>query len=265
MKICMASSPFLDILDEIRFAAFHKFDGIEISIEHPNSTPEHLNKRIEDILGLLSSYPLVRLAHTPIFINICDAYDTVREASLKELLKALEVAYLLEIKFLTVHPGYLRPNITKETAIRNLISSLEALLSKADNLGITLGLENLPPPPLGYFTEPGDFKSLFQQFNTDRLKLVFDFAHANIGGSTSPFIFIEQLFDKLGHIHLSDNFGDRDSHLPLGAGKVKYEELIARLRGKGYDGTLTLEVFSDDREHLLLSKRKVEALTSSQI
>lgn len=56
------------------------------------------------------------------------------------------------------------------------------------------------------------------------------------------------------------SFGDSDRHLPLGAGTLDYEKFISELKRLGYDDTITLEVFSRDRDYLLLSKRKLEAL-----
>jgi len=256
----MASSPYRDILDEIKFAINHNFDGIEISIEYPNASPESLAKRRREIIELLSSYPLTRLAHAPAFLNICDAHHSVWEATLRELVRVLEVAYQLDVKLVTVHPGYLWPNMTRETALGNLISALETLLHAASDFGLTLGLENLPPPPRGFFTEPEDFRRLFRRLKDERLKFVFDFAHASIGSRASPFSFIDLLFEEMRHIHLSDNLGEKDNHLPLGTGRVDYRGMIERLKSKGYDRTMTLEVFSEDSDYLLLSKKKVEAL-----
>jgi sugar phosphate isomerase/epimerase len=59
------------------------------------------------------------------------------------------------------------------------------------------------------------------------------------------------------HVHLSDNDGTADQHLPLGAvprSKTNWPEHIGKLKATGYGGTITLEVFSPCREYLLLSR-----------
>jgi sugar phosphate isomerase/epimerase len=58
-------------------------------------------------------------------------------------------------------------------------------------------------------------------------------------------------------VHLSDNDGTADQHLPLGSvprSRIDWQEHISKLKAIGYDGTITLEVFSPQREYLLLSR-----------
>lgn len=45
-----------------------------------------------------------------------------------------------------------------------------------------------------------------------------------------------------------------DLHLPLGTGTIDLRHNIQLLQGAGYDGTITLEVFTPDRHHLLYSR-----------
>jgi sugar phosphate isomerase/epimerase len=65
-------------------------------------------------------------------------------------------------------------------------------------------------------------------------------------------------------VHLSDNFGKReDLHLPLGAGAIDWRNIISMLKNSGYDGTITLEVFSQDRRYLLFSRDKLREIWES--
>ena len=60
---------------------------------------------------------------------------------------------------------------------------------------------------------------------------------------------------RVKHVHLHDNNGGAsDLHLPLGAGAIDLEGTVAALKATGYDGTITLEVFSRDRHYLLYSR-----------
>jgi sugar phosphate isomerase/epimerase len=62
--------------------------------------------------------------------------------------------------------------------------------------------------------------------------------------------------DRLSHVHLSDNRGgESDLHLPLGAGTIDWKNVVRMLKRAGWDGTVTLEVFSREREYLLMSRR----------
>jgi sugar phosphate isomerase/epimerase len=60
-------------------------------------------------------------------------------------------------------------------------------------------------------------------------------------------------------MHLHDNNGLADLHLPLGAGKINWKNTVPQIR-KVYDGTVTIEVFSKDRDYVVLSRNKLRAL-----
>jgi sugar phosphate isomerase/epimerase len=54
---------------------------------------------------------------------------------------------------------------------------------------------------------------------------------------------------------VSDNHGgDRDEHLPLGAGNIDWPWALGVLKRMGYDGTITAEVFSRDKSYLVAAK-----------
>jgi len=262
MKICMMSYLFADPVKEIEFAGEHGFQGLEIAFEHP-ATPEQILSESKQILEAFSRYDLIRIGHTQSFVNICDFSEAIRRASLEETIKALEAAHRLDIDFLTVHPGFMWPVMTKEKALEKTCESIRKLLNVADELDLILGVENLPPlffHPRGYFSRTDEFEVLFSQVASDRLKFVLDIAHASFRESDNAPKFLRKFYERLGHVHLSDNFGQRDDHLPLGAGRVDYKTPMENLKKRGYKGTVTLEIFSKDRDYLLISKRKLEEL-----
>lgn len=263
MKICMMGSSFADPVKEIEFAGKHDFQGFELAFEHPKTTPEQILRKIRQILDTFSRYNLVRIGHTQSFVNICDSSEAIRRASLQETIKTLEVAHRLDIGFLTVHPGFLWPVMTGKKALVKTCESLKELLKVAEDLHLILGLENLPPrffPPRGYFSRTEEFDVVFSEISSQRLKLVLDVAHASFPESDPPLNFIDKFYEKLAHVHVSDNLGRRDDHLPLGAGRVDHKTPVRELKKRGYSGTITIEIFSKDRDYLLMSKRKLEEL-----
>ncbi len=61
--------------------------------------------------------------------------------------------------------------------------------------------------------------------------------------------------NRLRHVHLHDNKGGgADLHLPLGAGTMNFARHVRTLKASGYDGRITLEVFSEDRRYLAHSR-----------
>ena len=105
-------------------------------------------------------------------------------------------------------------------------------------------------------TRDADLRALLDAHPTIGFHL--DIAHAQVRGNRTH-EFLTVFGERLAHVHLSDNSGRADDHLPLGAGRLDWKRLIRALKRTGYDGTITLEVFSDDRDYLLASHRKLRA------
>jgi sugar phosphate isomerase/epimerase len=83
-------------------------------------------------------------------------------------------------------------------------------------------------------------------------------AHAQLQENSGPSDpYIERFGDRIRHVHLSDGDVKTHQHLPLGSAfrsAVIWPQYIGLLRRSGYHGTITLRVFSPQREYLLLSR-----------
>ena len=72
--------------------------------------------------------------------------------------------------------------------------------------------------------------------------MTLDIGHANHAGYSTD----EIIFDSIKHVHAHDNFGDDDSHLPLGEGNIELNDIINSLESKNYKGIYILEVNNFD-------------------
>ncbi|MDW8318190.1 MAG: sugar phosphate isomerase/epimerase [Anaerolineae bacterium] len=112
------------------------------------------------------------------------------------------------------------------------------------------------PPEAAH--EGGRLREIFAR--GPNLYLVLDVGHANVGvpkNTTREYLFA--LADRLVHVHVSDNDGHDDQHLPLGAprrGGVSWSRAVADLKSFRYDGTVTIEVFANDRRYREDSRRR---------
>src|SRR5207245_9133695 len=88
------------------------------------------------------------------------------------------------------------------------------------------------------------------------LGLRLDIAHANLLREHNTTDDLLAAFGaRLRHGHLHDNKGGAsDLHLPRGAGNLDLPHYLRSLQATGYDGTITLEVFSPDPQHLAYSR-----------
>ncbi|HEU4446957.1 MAG TPA: TIM barrel protein, partial [Nitrososphaeraceae archaeon] len=65
------------------------------------------------------------------------------------------------------------------------------------------------------------------------------------GGMQTVIDYINTFNEKIIHIHWHDNHGNRDEHLPIGAGLIDHQRAIIVLKKIYYDRTITLEVFTN--------------------
>jgi sugar phosphate isomerase/epimerase len=73
----------------------------------------------------------------------------------------------------------------------------------------------------------------------------FDVGHAYMeDGDDGIDRFLGNHSDLVSHLHVHDARGRGDTHLPAGAGEIDYDRLGEHL--DGFDGTVAVEVFTDD-------------------
>lgn len=54
---------------------------------------------------------------------------------------------------------------------------------------------------------------------------------------------LDKIYPFIKYVHITDNFGDYDAHLPVGWGNAPIKEVIDQLRKKGWKGRAVLETF----------------------
>ena len=258
--------PVKPVLEEIEDIAALGFDYLELAMDPPNAHFSTIRENREQIKNALASHSMQLVCHLPTFVSIADLTESIRRASLDEMFNSLEVAAELNALKVVLHPGHIGGlGVFVMDMVQGLgMQSLEAIITKADQLGLCVCLENMFPRLQSFF-EPAHFKDILERFAN--LKLTLDSGHANIGaGENERITGFTQLFShRIGHVHLSDNSGRRDEHLPIGKGKINFHKVAAALIECGYDDTITLEIFSEDRRQLQKSREAfVEMLAGAR-
>jgi len=113
-------------------------------------------------------------------------------------------------------------------------------------------IENVPSPTPYLLVSLDDFR-LFDEEMSPSMDYVLDIGHSNLLGETQGFI--DEFGDRIKHVHVSDNEGDTDSHLPIGEGTIDWAESIRALKNMGYDGWVVIESYSKIAESIEYLKR----------
>jgi sugar phosphate isomerase/epimerase len=249
--------PVHPILDEVAAIAALGFDYIELTLDPPMADHAQVLQQKSALTEALERHGIRLICHLPTFVSLADLAEGIRRASLNEVLSALETAAALDAEKVVAHPATIGGMgvFVMDLARQHAWDSLTAIVRKADELSLMLCLENMfPRTHFGVTVD--DFKPIFERFA--RLQLTLDTGHANIGSPHGKRIleFIQAFPDRIGHVHVSDNFGKQDNHLPIGAGSIEFPKVVDALRDIGYDKTVTFEIFSADREYLKISREK---------
>lgn len=256
--------PVKPILEEIAEFSMLGFDYLELTMDPPQAHWRDVLLQKNDLLESLKRRDMKLVCHMPTFVSLADLTESIRKASLEEVIRSLETAAELNCLKVVAHPAYISGmgSYVMDHSRELALDSLEAMVAKATELGLMMCLENMFPRT-GFGVEVEDFVEIFNSF--PQLMMTLDTGHGNIGSPRSKRLvnLIDRFGDRIRHVHISDNFGKEDNHLPVGSGSVRFPKLIEALKKTGFDGTATFEIFTGDREYLRISRNKFNTMWAS--
>ena len=237
--------------EAFEFASKNEFDHVEILMDHPRYHHESLS--FAEILELKGCYELDVLIHaSATATNFISISPEMRKASYQELLKTIFLARKCEAELITFHLGWnpglitsrgfiFKPEWYSEHNCRVIKGEMVRFMKEIDSSMIslenTIELDEKTRQAIEYLINETD------------LKLTFDTGHWKLKSSHGLFL---QHFDRVANIHLHDNRGDYDTHLPLGEGDLD----LSVIPFDKYSGYVTLEL--RDEKAIVKSKEFLE-------
>jgi sugar phosphate isomerase/epimerase len=248
MLIGTMNHPGRDVLQEAEWIAKEGFEFIDLTLEPPLAMPKLVDLR--RLRAFLDETKLAIVGHTAYYLPLCSPFESIRRAAVEELKQCLNTFAELGAAWMNIHPDRTAPMHNRAFVIERNLQSLQELLPLARDKGVGLMIENLP----GSFNSVRQLSELLDPLPD--LGLHLDIGHANllVEYNTTEEI-LKSYGSRLRHVHLHDNKGgSADLHLPLGAGNMELNGYLELLQKVGYDGTITLEVFTPDRHYLAYSR-----------
>jgi sugar phosphate isomerase/epimerase len=251
MKFGAMNHPARNPLEEIDWFGRHGFDFVDFTLEPPAADPDQIDPGA--VRAALDRHGLGVVAHTAWFIPIGSPFSSIREASLVEFRRALRATQQIGATVMNVHYGKSPGFFSKEQAVGRHVEVLSRLCEEAAEVGVTIVLEHIP---FGGSEQLENIVAIME--GVPLLCFHLDSGHAKLERGYDRWEeYLDRLGHKLLHVHLSENDGTADQHLPLGSSAhhtTNWPQHIGKLKATGYDGTITLEVFSPQKEYLLLSR-----------
>ena len=218
-------------------------------VEVVDAGPHTLSKDLVKILNDYASTGGIQYSvHAPYTdVNISTYDDMIREAILKRYERTIKYCNMINAEVMVFHPGNTTALLraTPGSAWRVNLDSTRRIFRMGEEYSVKPMIENVPEPFEFVMRSVEDFKRFYEEIELP-VEMVLDVAHANIRGEV--FEFISEFRDHIGHVHVSDNMGDWDTHLPVGEGNIDWASVLLELKGAGFNGSLVIESYSGVKE-----------------
>ncbi len=232
-------------LDEVlRVTKDAGFDGIELAISEDGmlslDTPE---KTIKGYRNSIESHGLdaPSLASGLGWRYPLSSPDrVVHEKGVACVERSLEVAAILGAKTILVVPGVVTEEVGYRQAYDRSQESIRRLAAKAEDLGVSIGVENVWNK---FLLSPLEFRRYLEEIGSDYVKAYFDAGNVLISGY--PQDWIQILGDYLSCVHVKDfstKIGNITGFTYLLQGDVNWAAVMKALRSVNYDGYLVAEL-----------------------
>jgi sugar phosphate isomerase/epimerase len=234
---------------------------------HDKATIRSLAQWIRDARLQLHS------VHAPITDSLVNdkwgvAYSTAtrnqdaRQATLREMHAALQIAQVIPFKYFVVHlglPTAQRP-AADDNSRQDALRTVEEVYRAAEPLGVTLALEVMGND---LSTAPALVDMLEHDLDGLDIGICMDVGHAHLLGDTADAI--ETASEYLITTHIHDNRRQKDDHLVPFEGNLNWDATIMALQKIGYDGVLMYEVretngAANTLERCVHARKRIERL-----
>jgi len=211
------------------------FTGWEIVNEGKQRlTPETL----QDAERIAETTNLVITIHLPYSdLNLASMNRPIWDETLRQMKVCLSLASGFS-RLAVVHPGSLSPlgKQMPDRAWEMNIVGLQEICDHAAELDMIVAVENMLNIESLFGRTPEEILGILENVNRENFGFTFDVGHANTNGNVEQFL---ELRDVMVHVHVHDNKGFRDEHLPVGMGTVNWKTLLGTLNG--YSGRFVTE------------------------
>ena len=253
MQLGAMNNPMIDIVEEISMVSDLGFDFVDLTLEPDETYSATMN--VKRVAKALDRAKVTAVGHSAWYLPVASPFPELRELALRELERCVRVFHDLGVEKMNLHPAIKSPLRDEEWIIGENVEALTRLVDLAKRMKMKIMLENMPG-----FSRVSQLKPILEA--VPDAELLLDIGHANLD---TPYNRTEELLanfgDRLAHVHVSDNRGGHDDmHLPLGVGNINWIKKVRALKNADYDGTITVEVFGDDDDYLVLSAKKLRKL-----
>lgn len=173
-------------------------------------------------------------------INLASREPRLRDRSLRYFLDCMDLCAEMESPAMLVTPGSGYANEPADEAWTRCENALGRLAGRAEQLGLDLYLEALPPAWTNVVADAYALSRMIAAIGSGRLRPMLDTAAAIASAETAQ-DYIDRFGDEIAHVHMIDS-DSGGAHLAWGDGELSAPEIVAALKRRGFTGALSLEI-----------------------
>jgi protein FrlC len=187
--------------------------------------------------------------------NMANPSAQVRKSVTEYIVESTDIARALGAPYLVLVAGRAQFGTARKTAWKWLVEMLKTCVEHAEKRGVALLIEHTTMFEGNVVVTLHDLLELLDAVKSDHLLPLVDTGHVAVNGE-SMVDYVRSLGGRIRHIHIDDNNGRTNEHLPPGMGTINFEPLFRALKGIGYEGYLSIEpsfAFSADPDSAVVA------------
>jgi L-ribulose-5-phosphate 3-epimerase len=173
-----------------------------------------------------------------------------REQGKKCLRRSIEIANVLGVDAVLLHPGQLAVDATYQEAWDTMLGEMKEIAPLAEEKGVTVGIENVWNK---FLLSPKEMADFVDAVGSARVGTYLDTANMMFYGY--PEHWIRGLGSRISRVHFKDFVRREKNFVPLMDGDTDWETVVKDLRGIGYDSYVIHEVGGDRDMQIEMAKR----------
>jgi len=258
-----APAEAIELLAELGYQAI----GLTVDHQWLNPFSADFESQLEEFHRLLRLYRLKSVVetgaryllnpnvkHEPTLLS--DGAEN-RQRRVDFLKRCIDIAEYLGSDCVSLWSGVKPDTINLQTAMDRLASSLEPVLSYAENSGVIIGFE---PEPGMLIDTMGTYERLLQWIDHPCFRLTLDIGHLFCQGELPLVDFIERWSSRIVNIHIEDIQAGVHEHLMFGDGQIHFPPVFQALHRIGYQAGVFVELSRHSHDAPRIARRSMDFL-----
>lgn len=221
------------------------FDGVELLADKPHLFATAITR--EELASISSNLKSLSLVISNINANTAEGLGSIIETDndkkkmrIQYTKQCINVAYKLGADNISISTGEISKGCSTKQTDNLLLDSLEQILAYAEQFNIKIGIEY---EPTFHIHNTLKLLWLINELEHPLLGANLDIGHAYVEGEKIKDI-LSLLEGKIWNMHIEDIKDKKHYHLIPGEGDINFREVRVLLDKIGYNGFLTLELYT---------------------